>query len=312
MKDRIRFEISDEGKGFDPTARAANNHYGLDIMRARAQQSGGIFSVKSTPGMGVRIILEYPIPTRSQDSVPSPTATNPEGAQDNWHEPAGHGQAKGLDNSRHPASILVVDDHDLFREGLCGLLRLGGFNVVGSVASAEIGLVLARNSALDIVLMDIQMRGMDGIQATARFKDEFPSIRIILLTGSPYPGDVLRATQVGASAFLNKSVQASELFETIVEVLQGQARFGPEIAKQILANYSTEYGGTSPLRLIEPLNVRQREVLKLVAQGLTYKEIGTRLHLAESTIKFHMGDIVMLLHVRNKAEAARVAREAGM
>jgi len=302
-RNRIRVEISDEGRGFDPKVQTTVNHYGLDIMKTRARQSGGTLTIHSAPGKGSNIALEYPVGAQSSGStrsVPGGDVENVQGFRPGG--PEKHGQRS--------TSILVVDDHDLFREGLCGLLRLGGYTVVGSASSAESALEIARNSQPQMVLLDIQMRGTDGIQATARFKEEFPTVHIILLTGSPSPGNVLRATKVGASAFLLKSIQSNELFETIDEVLAGQAKFGPEMARQVLAELTTD--GDSPVHSIETLNARQREVLKMVAQGFTYKEIGIRLHLAESTIKFHMGEIAVLLQVRNKAEAARIARGAGL
>ena len=235
-RNRIRVEISDEGRGFDPKVQTTVNHYGLDIMKTRARQSGGTLTIHSAPGKGSSTVLEYPVGAQSSGSTRSVQGGDVENVQ---------GFRPGTEKrGQRSTSILVVDDHDLFREGLCGLLRLGGYTVVGSASSAENALEIARNSQPQMVLMDIQIRGTDGIQATARFKEEFPAVHIILLTGSPSPENVLRATKVGASAFLLKSIQSNELFDTIDEVLAGQAKFGPEMARQVLAELTTD--GDSP------------------------------------------------------------------
>jgi two-component system NarL family response regulator len=313
-----RFIVEDEGRGFDLSMPLPASHYGLDIMKSRAAQVGGTLAIDAMPGRGVRVTVEFAFGRNlskteaMRDAVPGAalSAAGGEGREKSVSgSPANEGQ-----HSR--ARLVVIDDHELFREGLCGLLRLSGFSVLASVGSAAEGLERLRELQPDLVLMDIHMPGLDGIRATARMKAEFPEARIVLLTGSSDPGTIFEAVKVGASAFLLKTAQARELVGTIEGVLEGEIDFGPEMAERLLAAFPQEAPeeAVSPQAPsgIERLSPRQREILGFVAGGLTYKEVGVRLYLTERTIKYHMGEIVSLLQVKNKAEAARLARSAGL
>lgn len=293
-------QIMDEGSGFDPSLPAPASHHGLAIVTRRARAAGGQLLLESSPGKGTRVELRFgksPLP-------PSPGKPAAQLADD---IDSATRQSKGID-------LFVVDDNELFREGLCGLLRLAGFSIVGSTASAKEAIVAIRETRPEIVLLDIQMPELDGIAATALIKEDFPEIRIVLLTASPEAEGVYEALRVGASSYVPKSTPAWRLIETIEEVASGESSLDAAIAARILQDFpisSREDEPNLPER-IDILSPRQLEILKLVKAGLTYKEVGARLGVTERTIKWHMASIIQTLQVRNKAEAVRAARAAGL
>ena len=294
-------EIPDEGRGFDPKVQTTVNHYGLDIMKTRARQSGGTLIIYSATGKGSNIVLEYPVGAQSSGStrsVPGGDVALVQGLH-----PGTEKRAQRL------TSILVVDDHDLFPRVFAASCFLEGNR-------RRIDLLCRKRPGNREKFTT--SNGVDGHPDAGNGRHPgYGPVQGRNSGGSHHPFDRVAKPgkrpachQSRGLCLLLKSIQSNELFDTIDEVLDGQVKFGPEMARQALAELTTN--GDSPVHSIEPLNARHREVLKMVAQGFTYKEIGIRLHLAESTIKFHMGEIAVLLQVRNKAEAARNARGAGL
>lgn len=214
-------------------------------------------------------------------------------------------------------TLLLVDDEPLYREGLRNLLASRGIQVVGTADDGFDALEKARSLRPDIVLMDIQMPRCDGLQATALIKAELPDVKVVILTVSARGDDLFTALRSGASSYLLKTSSADEMLDLLSEVARGEAVMPRGLATKILAELvrqgePKEPDDSAAIGRAWELSARQLEVLTMVAQGMTYKEVGAALSLAESTVKFHMGQILEHLHLKNRAEAVALARRAGV
>ena len=203
--------------------------------------------------------------------------------------------------------ILLLDDHALFLEGLENLLTARGFTVVGTARDGLQALEQARALNPDVILMDIRMPRCDGLTAARLIKSELPNIQIVMLTTSNEETDLFEAIKSGASGYLLKSLEGESFFD----MLTGLAR---DLAAQVLKEFAAQAeraSGSSQPQATPNLTAREREVLTFVAQGLTYKEVGKSLHLSEHTVKYHMGNILRRLHLKNREQAIVYARRAG-
>ncbi len=207
---------------------------------------------------------------------------------------------------------LLVDDHPLFLEGLRNLLSLRGIEVVGTARDGLEALEKARTLHPEIILMDIQMPNLDGLAATRLIKAELPDVKIVMLTMSAEDEDLFEAIKNGACGYLLKTHDVDEFFSLFVGLARGEVPLSPGLASRVLeefARQSMEGKSIKPLEAkTEALSGRQIQVLTLVAQGLTYKEIGAKLNLAERTIKYHVGEIIERLHLENRSQAIQYAR----
>ena len=210
--------------------------------------------------------------------------------------------------------LMLVDDHELFLEGLKYLLEIHGINIIDTAKNGNEALVKARILKPNIILMDIKMPEYSGLDALKRIKAEMPEIKIIILTTSDDDDDLFDAVKSGASGYLLKSTNAKELLEMLSDVENGEIRFSANLASKLLDEFkhmssqndrSAQYTLESAKK--ELLNERQLEVLEMVARGITYKEVGKALGLTERTIKYHMGRIIELLHLENKAQVITYA-----
>ena len=219
--------------------------------------------------------------------------------------------------------VLIADDHPLLLEGLAYLLEAHGIEVVGRARDGLEVDQLASWLKPDVILMDIRMPGCSGIAATRRIKAELPQVRIVIFSSSAEEQDVFEAVKSGAYGYLLKSMNADDLITCLKQVERGIAPFSPEIATALLCEFtrlSAAAAGHSAEPEREPraddlapdLTRRQREVLTLVAQGLSYKEVGTRLHLSCRTIKYHMGEIMEATHLQNRTQAVAYAARIGL
>jgi two-component system NarL family response regulator len=169
----------------------------------------------------------------------------------------------------------------------------------------------------DVILMDIEMPNCDGLEATRRIKAEMPEVKIVMLTVSGEERHLFEALQNGASGYLLKSLDAAELTALLDELLRGEVSLSPGLANKMLEAFTRHKAppahppGLHPAREPEPegLSARQMETLRLVAQGLSYKEVALQLGLAEVTIKYRMGEILTRLHLDSKREAVRYFRD---
>ncbi len=203
--------------------------------------------------------------------------------------------------------VLIADDHTVLRHGLRLILnQADGLTVVGEAADGEEAVTLALALQPDVVLMDVNMPVIDGIEATRRLRTARSEIKVLMLTISKRDKDLIGAVKAGAKGYLLKSAEASEVIESIRRVAVGEAILPPDMISLVL----DELASPSP----EPKQLTEREIdtLKLVAQGLGNKEIAGELHISENTVKTHVRHILEKLHLSNRAEAAAYAVRHGL
>ncbi|TIW15598.1 MAG: response regulator transcription factor [Mesorhizobium sp.] len=207
-----------------------------------------------------------------------------------------------------PIRIAIVDDHPLFREGVARSLgEIGGFELVGEGASAEDAERLVRASMPDILLLDISMPG-GGLSALASILSAMPEQKIVMLTVSETNADVAQALKAGARGYVLKGVGSKALAEILRDVANGQSYVSPSLSARLLSDL-LQPTGSKPDPLAQ-LTGREAEILKLVAEGLSNKEVAARLSLQEKTVKHHMTRVLAKLNVRNRTEAALLMHEA--
>jgi DNA-binding NarL/FixJ family response regulator len=198
--------------------------------------------------------------------------------------------------------LLLVDDHALFREGLISLLSYqDDFTIVGEAEDAEGALEQARARKPDIVLMDGELPGEDGVSATQRLKMEMPNISVVMLTVHDDSQTLFEAIKAGAQGYLVKNVRSRELLEQLRGIARGEAAISRRMAARILEEIR---GQTEPFGPGEELTAREMDVLELVAARLPNAEIAERLVVSEHTVKNHMKSILSKLHLRNRHQAA--------
>lgn len=207
-----------------------------------------------------------------------------------------------------PIRIAIVDDHPLFREGVARSLgEIGGFELVGEGASAEDAERLVRASTPDILLLDISMPG-GGLNALAGILSAVPDQKIVMLTVSETNADVAQALKAGARGYVLKGVGSKALAEILRDVANGQSYVSPSLSARLLSDL-LQPAGSKPDPLAQ-LTGREAEILNLVAEGLSNKEVAARLSLQEKTVKHHMTRVLAKLNVRNRTEAALLMHEA--
>lgn len=200
--------------------------------------------------------------------------------------------------------ILLADDHPLFREGVAHSLESAkDLTVVGQACSGEEAIELTCTLQPDMVLLDINMPGIGGIEAARRISAEYPNMRIMMLTVSEDHESLLSALKSGAHGYVLKGVSANELRAIVRSVAHGEPYVSPTLAAEMLLEFSRPKS-PQPSTGLTP---RETEVLELLSQGLTNREIGERLHLAEKTVKHHITSILQKLHLRSRTEAALFA-----
>ncbi len=213
--------------------------------------------------------------------------------------------------------LLLVDDHSLFLEGLGNLLSANGHEVVGLVNDGRKALMKAKELQPDVILMDIQMPGLDGIETTRLIKAKYPEVKIVMLTVSQDDRHLFEAIKAGASGYLLKGLEKEKFLELLEGITFGESPLSPGLAAKILTEFARrekerEAEENAGRELSSMLTPRQVEILRLVAQGLTYKETGDRLDITEAAVKYHMGEITSRLHLANRAQAVAYAVELGL
>lgn len=225
--------------------------------------------------------------------------------------------------------LLLADDHGLFLEGLHNLLTAGGYAVVGAASDGLEALEQARRLHPDLILMDIRMPVCDGLKATRLIKTELPEIQIVMLTTSAEDADLFEALKSGAVGYLLKNLKPNELFDYLAGLERGEAPLSPELAGRLMQAFSRQSSELDALRDPQKasqsapttptpmagnseLTAQQHRILEMVANGLSYKEIGAALHVSENTVKYHMREVLQRLHAKNRAQVVAYALQTGL
>ncbi len=206
--------------------------------------------------------------------------------------------------------ILVVDDHVLFCDGIISLLKTAGHDVVGRVGEGQAAVEAARHLRPDLVLMDIVMPRMDGLEALRLIKVESPETQVVILTVSDNDADLLEAASYGADGYLQKDINADELYEMLDGLQRGEAAMTRQTATQLLKGF-TSLSQQQP----EPeewLTQREIELLWWAAEGMSNKAIAQALSVSENTVKYHLKNIMQKLGVQNRTKAVACALRAGL
>ncbi len=290
LSDEIVFIISDDGCGFDPqnAPGTKEKHFGLSIMRERAEQVGGRLELRSSIGQGTRVLVHIPriLPSALKDDL---------------------GDIHGL-------RILLVDDQPLFLDGLRNLLTARGLTVIGLARDGLEAFDQVKALRPDVVMMDVEMPNCNGIDATRLIKAEFPETQVVLLTVAEDDENLLDAVKYGASGYLLKSLDANQIFVMLGRAVRGETQIAPGLASRLLTEFNRT--GSTPRSAAfkaesvpAELTMRQWEVLQSVARGLTYKEVGSQLNLTERAIKYHMAQILERLQLKNREQGIAYVRQ---
>jgi DNA-binding NarL/FixJ family response regulator len=209
-------------------------------------------------------------------------------------------------------SVMVVDDHPIWRDGVARDLSENGFDVRATAPDADAAVRIATAVRPDVVLMDINLGRSSGVDATREITMALPDTRVLVLSASGEHSDVLEAVKAGASGYLVKSASARELVDAVHRTAQGDPVFTPGLAGLVLGEYrrmaEAPAGGAPPPRLTE----RETDVLRLVAKGLTSRQIAERLVLSHRTVENHVQSTLRKLQLHNRVELARYAIEHGL
>lgn len=208
--------------------------------------------------------------------------------------------------------VLLVDDHALFRAGIASLLKAWGFDVVGEAADGIAALEETRRLRPDLVLMDIRMSGCNGLEATRLIKAEMPGVKIVMVTMSDDDSDLFEAIKSGAQGYLLKAMPEEEFSRTLTGIANDEAPLSRGLAAKILEEFARSPERHPNGAGADELTEREREVLQLLAQGATNREIASTLWISENTVNFHVKNILMKLHLKNRAQAVAYAFRTGL
>jgi len=209
--------------------------------------------------------------------------------------------------------VLVTDDHAIVRDGICALLALtGDIEAVGVAANGREALEMAKELAPDVVLMDIAMPIMDGVEATRRIRKEFPKVKVLALTQYDDKAHVFPVIEAGASGFISKTAVSSELAAGIRSVYRGDSFLSPSVARFLVEDYQQVASMKESQDPYEQLTNREREVLKLVVEGHTTQEIAAMLVLSPKTVERHKTNLMAKLDIHNRTELIKYALRKGI
>jgi DNA-binding NarL/FixJ family response regulator len=206
--------------------------------------------------------------------------------------------------------VIVADDHSLFRDGITSLLEAAGYDVVEQVGDGEMAVEAVRRLNPDLVLLDITMPKVTGIEALQVIKSEFPHIKVVILTVSDGDEDLFAAIQSGADGFLLKDLNTDEFLEMLGGLEIGEAAISRRMTTRLLSGFQELLGQTD--RSKNQLTERELELLYYMADGLSNKGIAERLFISENTVKYHIRNILQKFGVQNRTEAVALAIRQGL
>ena len=216
--------------------------------------------------------------------------------------------------------VLVVDDQRLIRDGIASLLSIQlGIEIVGTATNGHEAIKQAQELQPDVILMDVRMPVMDGVAATTRIRRQFPQCRVLMLTTFDDDAYIIDALRAGASGYLLKDLPPQDLAQAIHTLHRGIYQLDPAVASKVVASLTQSQPSSQPPLTpriqtlpVSELTEREIEVLRLIAQGATNREIATQLIISEGTVKNHMSNILSRLGLRDRTQAAIYAKEQGL
>ncbi len=209
-----------------------------------------------------------------------------------------------------PIRVLIVDDHAMVRQGIATFIELqDDVEVVGEAVDGRAAIAQVDECKPDVVLMDLVMPEMDGVTATREIKTRHPDVKVLALTSFVNDAQIAPALQAGASGYLLKDITASELMHAIRAAQRGETPLAPAVAKKLVEHVTAPREDTHRL---DQLTERERQVLALLGQGMSNKEIAARLSISEKTVKFHVSSILSKLGVSDRTQAALFASKHGL
>jgi DNA-binding NarL/FixJ family response regulator len=207
--------------------------------------------------------------------------------------------------------VLIADDHALFRDGVRSLLEARGMEVVGEARNGREAFDMARRLQPDVVLMDLAMPEIGGLDATRLISAEIPEVKVVVLTASDEDADLFEAIKSGAQGYLLKDLKADELIALLNGVSDGQPAFTPSLARKLLTEFAKP--PTQASHSPEDLTERERDVLELLVQGITSNhDLADKLIVTENTVKYHLRNILGKLHLKNRAQVVAYAMQHGL
>ncbi len=209
--------------------------------------------------------------------------------------------------------ILIADDHALFRDGLRSLLVAQGHEIVGEAKNGREAVTLARELTPDLVLLDVSMPELDGIEATRLISVEVPDVKVVMLTASEEEAKLFEAIKSGAQGYLLKNLEAETFFDLLDRAQRGEPALTPALARKLLQEFAKPVEAAAPRSEEETLTTREREVLELMVEGVTSnRRLAKRLGLSENTVKFHVRNILDKFRLHNRAEVVGYALRHGI
>ena len=303
---QLLLEVQDWGVGFDVNKALANagegRHIGLASMQERAQLLGAQLRWISAPGQGTTIKVSLAL-VEEPEACGKEAAQLKEGEEEETAAPPPDGEI----------AVLICDDHPMVREGLRSMLNVSGIRVVGEVGTGREAVEQVRRLRPDVVLMDVRMPDMDGLAATEVVKGELPTISIIILTSYESKDYLRRAIEAGAAGYVLKGMPRDTLVDAIKVAKGGGSLIDAKLLSQLLQELGVE--GTrfqETAGLLEALTPRERQVLELLVQGLTNKEIAAQMHYSVGTVKNVVQRLIEKLGVSDRTQAAVLAVRAGL
>ena len=207
--------------------------------------------------------------------------------------------------------VLVADDHSLFRDGLVSLLGAAGFKVVGQAGDGQAAVEQAVNLRPELVLLDLHMPVMNGLEALRQIRQKLPDIQIVMLTVSDDENNLLEAIKSGANGYLLKQLNSQAFIKALEGLQRGEAAITRSATTKVMRSLAELSAQKSPQKSAITLSEREIEILRLVAEGLSNQDISKKVSLSENTVKYHIKNILQKLNAHNRIEAATIARRKG-